>query len=527
MSKGRLSEAGIERLARRLGLECLWEAHMGSGGSMRTLIIAGSAMALDIDFANNVVKKVALSFPESSVIVTRHAERAGAVLLRDLTTKPTESVMTKMLDQFAANLERLAQLDKLSVLPGLNCHEAIAGIYESLEKLHRWEVNRLQESDAITGKDQTTLEKTALCTKSGKPLMHARDRLGLSLDYWQEKWRIQNRRKLDHPRIWAILVECAPLTEVTLCTPLKVSQNWISEDIQKANPAAEELFLVPDDGPVLDWLDPESTILPAEASKSEAMEATGDSGPKFPEVILMAKFDPPVVIPYNLAVQIYNSTNATIDMYQTSTFDGIMFPVNPGDTVEPGEARTINKNVTVPIFDKDRKKATRNHVNTLMMEKIDYGRTLSELPFSHPRQLVAMLPALRQYAFLSTLLLRSFGNGEKSVTERVSPDKQKSNRDSFGTFMLQCTGGDSNDLIVDVSLTTQPHPRLVLVFPFKKRTANIIFEIKPNGIVDVTSQNILGEQGGEGGLTSGDLGRMLEITEDLGIWIEYVIRRLG
>ncbi len=189
-NKGRLSEAGIERLARRVGLESLWEDHMGSGGSTRTLVIAGSALALDIEFANNVVKKVSLSFPESPEIVTRHTDKAGAILLRDLEFRPNESPLTKMLDRFAANLQRLSQLYKLSVIPGWNCHEAIAGIYESLEKLHLWEVEKLSESGDMVERDGDEIERTAMCTKSGKPVMHTRDRLGLSLDYWHEKRRI-------------------------------------------------------------------------------------------------------------------------------------------------------------------------------------------------------------------------------------------------------------------------------------------------------------------------------------------------
>jgi len=203
-NKGRLSEAGMERLARRVGLECLWEGGMGSGGSTRTLIIAGSALALDIDFANNIVKKVSLSFPESPEIVTRHTEKAGNILLRDLQFQPNESPLTKILDRFAANLERLAQLDKLSVIPGLNCHEAIAGIYESLEKLHKWEVERLREGGEMVERDGDELEKMAMCTKSGKPVMHMRDRLGLSLDYWQEKRRVATKKE---EKTWSLLVD--------------------------------------------------------------------------------------------------------------------------------------------------------------------------------------------------------------------------------------------------------------------------------------------------------------------------------
>src|SRR5689334_8181859 len=136
----------MERLAKRVGLECLWETQMGSssGTPMRTLVIAGSLLALEIDFANNIVKKVALSFPESPEIVTRHTGEGGNILVRDLQFGEGEGALTKRLDRFAGNLEKLANADKLSV-EGLNCHEAIAGIYESLEKLHLWEVEKLRK----------------------------------------------------------------------------------------------------------------------------------------------------------------------------------------------------------------------------------------------------------------------------------------------------------------------------------------------------------------------------------------------
>ena len=203
---------------------------MGSGGSSRTLIIAGSALALDIDFTNNVVQKVSLAFPESSDIVTRHTEKAGAILLRDLQIKPTESPLTKMLDQFAANLERLALPDKLSVIPGLNCYEAIAGVYESLERLHKWELERLKENGDYNGKADDYVERAAMCTRSGRPLMHARNRLGLSLDYWEEKRRISKKSSQQVGKTYAILIGCAPIPLGLYETPLslRVSKDWIS-----------------------------------------------------------------------------------------------------------------------------------------------------------------------------------------------------------------------------------------------------------------------------------------------------------
>lgn len=522
-NKGRLSEAGMERLARRVGLECLWEAHMGSGGG-RTLIIAGSALALDIDFANNIVKKVALSFPESSEFVTRHTEKAGDILLRDLQFGVGESPLTKMLDRFAANLERLAMLDKLSVIPGLNCHEAIAGIYESLERLHVWEVEKLKGQADMAGTDTGYLERVAMCTKSGKPVMHTRDRLGLSIDYWQDKRRLTGKTSKEEKKTWSLLVECAPLPALVF-PPLRVSQNWISADIQKANPLVDAMFL---DGLVLDWLEPDNTLLPsAEPAKPDAMEGIEQvSNQKVPEVMFVAKFDPPLIVPMGLAMEIYNSTSATLDMSQLSTFDGLMFPHVSNEPAEPAEARVIRTETTVPIFDKSGEKSEQTHSNTLMIDKIDYGRTLTDLPFSHPRQLVEMLPALRQYAFLSTVLQKTFGPGTKPQPKETSTPV-KSKRDEFADFMAQKTVPNPK-FGVDVHLTTQPLLKLRVVFPFKKRSGNVEFEIKLSGGVEVKSQNLFdeGKPGDAKGLKAVDLGRMLEITEDLGIWVEFVKRRL-
>lgn len=80
-----------------------------------------------------------ITYPESSEIVMRHVDKAGQILYNDLKLGRDQSPLTKKLDKFAVNLESLAQLDKLSVIPGLNLHEAVAGIFESLNRLHKWE----------------------------------------------------------------------------------------------------------------------------------------------------------------------------------------------------------------------------------------------------------------------------------------------------------------------------------------------------------------------------------------------------
>ncbi|KAL3427117.1 hypothetical protein PVAG01_00626 [Phlyctema vagabunda] len=541
VNKGKLSEAGIDRLAQRTGLATQW---MTVSRTQKSLDIAASLMVLQITFSvvpqtkRFNVEEVALSL-SSSEIVERHVGKAGDILLRDLQIGPNESPLTKSLDKFAANLERLAALDKLSVTPGLNCYEAIAGIYESIERLHKWEVQRLKEEEYMAGKPDDYISRTALCIKSGRPDMHARGRLGMSLDYWQEKHRINMQgAQEEERRTWSLLVECAQ-PPALVYTPARVSEKWISENIKKVDVQDVDLFLGPEGHTPLEWLEPDNTLLPsAEAAKTDGMDIDAHPEPKFPEIVFSAKFDPPLIVPYGVAMQIHNQINLPIDMYQTSTFDGLIFPPSPGDKGELGEARTIETWIEVPIYSKEKEKSIRVHRNTLFIEKIEYGRTLTELPFSHPRQLVEMLPVLRQYAFLHCLLDKSFSSTAKHAPPKeTKQDGDKSTREQFADFMAQISlekaSDDGRELSLDVTLAISATPRLQIVFPFKRRTANITVDIKLNGVVDVIAQNVLADPASDGSKSAGkavtvaDLAKMLEVSEDLGIWAEFIRRRLG
>ncbi|ESZ96866.1 hypothetical protein SBOR_2731 [Sclerotinia borealis F-4128] len=611
-NKGRLSEAGLERLARRVGLECLWEDMMGSASNGRTLIIAGNALALDIDFANNIVQKVSLAFPDAPESVTKHEKTASDILLKDLQFEAGESPLTKMLDRFAANLESLTMLDKLSIIPGLNCHEAIAGIFCSLHKLRNWEVGRLRENDML-GMEDEDIERAAMCIGSGTPVMHSRQKLGLSLDYWQEKRRIPTKGKEHNRKTWSLLVGVAPLPSlaVGVYTPLRVSDKWISDDIQRADLAVIDLFQAAQlrEGPILDWLEPDNTFLPTTSdNKTDGLDV---GTPKFPEAMFVAKFDPPIIVPYAIAMQIYQSTQAPFDFTEITTFDALMFPLSAEEALRSSDtqSRTITTKRNNPVWDREGRKTVKEHSNTLFIERIDYGRRVEEVSFSHPRQLVEMLPCLRQFAFLSTVLRKTFGAEELSNSKAegkesskadivgkapepatINPPTKKQEFEDFmksliSTPMITSTSTsigigigkekkkekENTSKHLDVSMTLTPIPRLQVVFDYNKRSANVIFEIQGNGGVVVVEENVLGwEEGGGGGgggegvggdedededvdmvmvmggdegvggmgkekekekgkgraLTREDLGRMLEICEDLGVWVEWVGGRL-
>lgn len=526
-NNGRVSEEGVERLARRNGLECLWEDQMGSSGSVRTLIIAGTGLSIDIDFTNNLVGKVSLSFPESPEIVTKHAEAAGRVLLDDLQLKSGESPLTKMLDKFATNLERLATLDKLSVLPALNCYEAIAGIYESLQALHTWELKRLKEDAANAIKSDDQLAQAVLRTKSGKPSMNAKGQVGLSLNYWEERLVGDTSSDDQDPKTWSMIVECAPSSSLTF-PPVRVTTEWISKAIEQATPQPEE-YLGLDMGPFLDWQNPENVMLPGrDMHKDDVhMEGMPDVSSKAPDVMFVAKFSPPLAISYSTAMNIYMSTGATMDS-NMSFLDALLLPPTSDNVPEvDGVYRRVRAKRTVRTFSKSGEMSLEHHHNTLTIQKAEYGYTMTALPFTHPRQLVEALPILRQYALLSSLLDYSFASKEtesQPAAAAVTPAGL-----NLADFLKNAATKEVTEptpgLPVDVTLLNSQPPSLRIMFPFRQATADIAFEIGLNGSVKILAQNVLDKENDKQ-WTEEKLGRLLEATENLDTFAAYLRCRL-
>ncbi|KAL6921949.1 hypothetical protein ACHAPO_002710 [Fusarium lateritium] len=547
--KGLVSEAGLERLAQRIGLDCLSEDTTAPDGrKQRTLVIAGSAIQLDIILDNNIVENISLAFPESAASVTKHVSRASEILLKDLQLLPNQSPLTKTLDEFAVNLERLAVLDKLSIIPGLDCHEAITGIYASLEKLHQWDVAKLREEPGMSNKSNSALSTAAMCARHGYPVMHSKDRVGLALQYWKVLRHIEPTSEqmalftASQEQVWSLLIGCAPIVDEVM--PVRVSEDWISKEIVKAEPSMDPKR------PNLDWQQPGNVVLPStEENKNAGMEVLQPdlSTARVPQVMFTATFDPPIIMSHNDWSHLYNIINIKAPQLYgyLPTFDSLLFPIPPGSSQDPSELRAISRKRDVRIYDKDQKLAVKPHRNTLYIYKQVYSHRVTEIPFSHPQQLIYMLPLLRQYAFLSTLLENSFGSETKEVGPLPKPGNAavhppKSNvttRDELADFMKSASVSDSNvspsspELKFDVTLWVHPMPHLQVVFPFKNSIANISLKILEDGVVEIAEENVLPRvedekrQGKE--LTRADLGKVLEHMEDLCKWAEWIRTRLA
>lgn len=562
--KGMVSDAGLERLAQRLGMELLSEEHSTPGGrKTKTLAIAGSAVALDIVLDNNIVQNATLSYHGSAESVAKHIEAASQILLKDLQLLPGQSPLTKTLDRFAMNFERLAKLDKLSIVPGLDCSEALAGVYASLDRLHEWDLERLRKDPSMTGKSEALIPSAAMCMEHGNPVMHDRGQVGLALQYWKEARFVASpmEQDCDRSKVWSMLLGCASIDGVGL-PPVRVSENWISKDIIKHDALSDPL------NPILDWIEPDNVSLPpSDENKDASMDMLQPdlSTTRVPRVMFTVAFDPPVILPQNEWARLYAfagveppNINGPNDFSGRApppppTFDALFFPITPGSRQDPSEARTIVRRRSVLVLDTLGEAVAKKHQNSLYIYKPIYSQEISEMPFAHPRQLIDMLPLLRQYAFLSTLLQNSFGREEPVADENeASPNSLNGAEKSDTTTMadqladfLNLDEGNTmetakktlpiqapTDLSVDVILWVHPSPHMQVVFPMRDTTANITLRILEGGLVEIVHENVLGESPGKEKLINGvavtraQLAKVLEHLEDLSKWAEWIRSRL-
>ncbi|EHK26302.1 uncharacterized protein TRIVIDRAFT_35468 [Trichoderma virens Gv29-8] len=550
--KGFVSEAGLERLAQRLGLELLSEENTAADGrKKKTLAIAGSAISVDIVLDNNIVQNVSLAYHGSATSVSSQMEAASQILLADLKLGPNQSPLTKTLDKFAYNFSHIANLDKLSVIPGLDCYEALAGIFTSLERLHHWDISNLRKEPEMASKSDQYLTLAALCTRHGYPVMHARNKVGLALQYWKElRFVPPSDNKISassesEEKVWSLLLDCAPIETLGL-SPVRVSEDWISKDVVKQDQEQQNQALENINLPILDWQEPENISLPSsDENKNPGMDELSMHLSTLPQVTFTVTFDPPVILPQNDCIRLYSYVNATPPNPSPSgdfgqrplpppTFDDLFFPVLAGSKQDPSESRTITRLRDVRVFDQQGKSFIRSHHNTLFIYKPIYSQEVTEMAFSHPRQLIEMLPLLRQFAFLSILLNNSFGSetkegSPKSVKATWAPATTKTVKDELAAFMASSDDEGQDDMNIDVILWVHPSPYLQVVFPVKGSTIDITLRILEGGVVEIVNENIIEQQTATGKgkmLNREDLGKVLERLEDLCKWAEWIRTRL-
>ncbi|KAI9891529.1 MAG: hypothetical protein M1814_002652 [Vezdaea aestivalis] len=562
---GRISLEGVAALAKRVGLD----QFILDG----VVTIAGTTLLIEISFEGDLVSNVDLSFPHSPDQVTSAVADAARILKADLTVPPDIIQYNSSLKAFEANLERLAKFDRLSIPNSVNCFEAVVGIYFSLRRLFDHEkAKALTAGKSVPPKqrhgftEDEEAEREVLCRKSGRPLLHSGGSVGLRLDYWKNDQlckevlhnpkmhtSVQQKEKTDHShQIWSLNIECEPCSSA-LYPSIRVSDKWLpsEEDGQIENDSDDVFAATGAAGapPALNWQEPLSiSIPPAGTDTSNEVDAMVNGAG--PNVRFVAKLDPPLMLPLQVA-------------YDIATFVGVVFPHEASppifdqliipkkedekDLVE-GASRIVGFQRRTKIYGSEGKEEVREQTIEVYVHRQDYGKVITEIPFSHPQQLVGLLPILRQYARFSTLICNSIAPGPtRSESYSAANGTAKQCESKRQPSIEKLVQDDSEDLLVDflspeppsfpvaasqtaidLSFTMQPIPRISCTFnsPAKGK-APVAFhvEIDLNGEIKPVDPSAE-DQSAEELFSPAKTARALAACEDAGLLIEFLKARL-
>lgn len=545
---GRVCQEGLERAAKRVGLECLWEE--GRAGK-RTLSIAGNGVLIDVEFNVEDVKNVTLEFAGSRSEVGKRAAEGAMVLKRNLKGEEGSYVT---LDAFVGNLERLAKMDKLSE-GGVNCFDALEGIRAALQTVFEFEVGKTRAEKGLNAAKEA-IDRKVLCRASGRPMMHTGGRVGLALQYWMDRQLLlsvtQEPEAMDIDNdssswveksdIYSAVVE-TEATPSSIYPPIRVSNSWLGSSVEKPAPTESDPFL--EHTSSVNWEEPPPIYTSIDKSLDENITSTDQQDPlqnaKTPNVRFIARFEPPLVVPLQTAADIYQSIGAPLaqDSIQPTTYESLLF----ADTTIPppqGGQRITTKRLT--SYDAAGEPTEHVHRYTLFALQPDYGRVIDAIPFSHPRQLIAILPVLRQWALIGSLLRRSFVPDPSSLSDAAADTIKPTDMDldtlvheeemtveeelaalldDNGPPASSPQSDKENALMVDITLcTTSLPPRVGVVWSRGDGLRSVDFGVGLNGVIEVDP----GSEGevGQASVERERMSKMLSIAEDVGVLIEWL-----
>ncbi|OJD19662.1 hypothetical protein AJ78_00394 [Emergomyces pasteurianus Ep9510] len=588
---------GVERLGKFEGFECMWQDN--------DLSIAGNFVDLEIQFENGTenVKDVSLKYTTPSALEGERRVEATSVLKRNLIQAIGEHQETpwKKLDAFHANLHRLAKLDQLS--RDVNCFEAVEGLYESLKRIWEGELSRYPGRGPWEH----------ICTSQvGKPGLHEDKRIGLSIQYWAEQRKILDSKQrnvpdamnidqpttndkiflapaLDESKVWNAAIECEEGYP-----SLRVSKEWVAAELfTTMNPRDSSSATNVTDAEIvlINWTDPPATLVsnPNEAPLDSTALATTTPNRRF-----VARLEPPIDLPIIAAAEVYRLLGLNMPPEpRTVTYDGLIVPLpnlaSPGNGQDENSSLTPNGRIHkrfVYSFDDDGQPKKHRHIYTFHPFEHIVGRTIRDLPFSHPRQLADIIPILRQYALLSSLLQKAFAaptnktatvgpnksqppdspteapKSDITVISNISPTVSKLNSMLSGDFNERISSNSSSaapssalssaaeERKIDISLRTpiSASPSLLLLFNApsgqtntntsmdnpKTLTINVDIGLNGNITVSRVSGMCPDNNYGEGETSQHDnsreqelsqkLARVLQTSEDLGMLVEWALK---
>ncbi|EME83242.1 uncharacterized protein MYCFIDRAFT_196577 [Pseudocercospora fijiensis CIRAD86] len=544
--KGRSCEESIARVASRVELDISIDDDNNRKVGSRTIAMAGSSKVLvDVELQNHAASEVKVSLMGSEALMAQQ-EAASKVLLHDLAV-PNGILLNAHLDKFAANLNKLATLDKLSTeaYGGVDCFEAITGIYTSLKKLYEMEKDAVKtlKKFSVSEADRRA-EHEVLCKRSGRPSVHEGGKIGLSLAYWSTDFATSDQDDTamdvdgdegvgqadgDAKGTWSVDIEVEK-SSAGLYPSMRLSDAWLPEFFELPSPES---------GESLPWQEPPPTYVNNPATdKNDAMAVEPQ---RLPDLRFIAKFDPPLVVPLQTAMNILNVIGAQPP--STNMFPAYHYAVLNVPSIKHASPQDIRAEKKVlSLHGSDELETT--HCYNLDLSQVPLSMKLERLPFSHPRQLIELLPTLRQWASTGALLHGTFGDdpteSKIDVATTVMNGTHINNAESPVADsgielegLMEDAPTTSSGLQVDMGFATAPNPTISVAYtdPDKAAVVTVVAQILPNADVlvsdigdsseeprDAEIMNVSEEQSAQ----AKKIARALEVCGDIGVWIEWM-----
>jgi hypothetical protein len=414
-----ITRQGVERTAQINNFMTLWDED--------NLSIAGNCVDLEINFESggrdqvrDVSLKLGLSGDGADSAEPVFQEQGTQVLKENLRATSSNIVAWENLDEFAANVQYLGQLDNID--RGVPCFNAVVDLYDAFQKI--WSAERV-------GLKHRTEWQQIRRGRAGRPVLDRNPRLGLSLNYWIDGPDLepsiingQNAESAMYTarigceaglpfspmpkqwlgdQVWAAKVPTAindtRLIEEGLVESASVETGAIESDIGQALP---------------DWQDAQQTIAQATGlqttSEDVDMDGAAEALSKTLNFHFYCDLVPEVYLPMN-AAEVLSVGGAMLDGHQAPAMTYQAALQQQFDT------RTNCNGASVSIERWLRRLPTPTSTDPLKQKKHSYALQtasdnglalwclpVSRLLFNHPRQMGNSFGFLRQHIVLWRLL---------------------------------------------------------------------------------------------------------------------------
>lgn len=252
-----------------------------------------------------------------------------------------------------------------------------------------------------------------------------------------------------------------------------------------------------------DWIEP-----PLE----EVMDVSGDGSQSRPPCArFLARLDPPLTIP---GFQEASAADMSAD-------NDLAF------ALIPGLPSPVTRTVYIPDQDAEKPTFTETkHSYTLhpSLKPTKWGYA-TEIPFSHPKDLVPLFRILRQYASVTTLLENIFRH-KNDDTETPTPSAAATGI-SLEDFLEGGIEEPARSLSVDIQLSLDNDIGISVVFPVDGGLINLKIVVEKNGGLRVL---LLEDSTNRAAAVNPPIDvqaveRALKASEDIGLVIEWIRRR--